>query len=50
MTEKQRENLERIAGMLEGITWGIDNERICDGIYLIIESIDKVLAEDGKDD
>ena len=49
MTQEQCEKLERIAGFLEGITWGIDNEHICEGIDTIIGTIDGMLKEDRKD-
>ena len=46
MTQKQREKLNFIAGRLEGIAYGVDNENICDGIMKCSEEIDEILAED----
>lgn len=48
MTQEQREKLNFIAGRLEGIAYGVDNDNICDGIMKCSEEIDKLLAKDGS--
>ena len=49
MTQQQREKLNFIAGRLEGIAYGVDNENICDGIMKCSEDIDRMLKEDADE-
>lgn len=48
MTREQREKLNFIAGRLEGIAYGVDNENICDGIMKCSEEIDAILVKDSS--
>lgn len=49
MTQQQREKLNFIAGRLEGIAYGVDNENICDVIMKCSEDIDTMLKEDADE-
>lgn len=49
MTQQQREKLTFIAGRVEGIAYGVDNENLCDVIMKCSEDIDRMLKEDADD-
>ena len=46
MTQEQRERLKFIAGRLEGIAYGVDNENICDAVMKCSEDIGEILVKD----
>lgn len=49
MTLEQRERLNRLIGKLDGLAWGIESQAIADGLMDVVESLEVLLKEDGKD-
>lgn len=50
MTQEQREKLWYIAGQIEGLAYGIENQLISDGLNQAVEAIGSLLEEDGTDE
>lgn len=50
MTQEQRGKLYRILGMIEGLTWGVENPHISEGFYGVAEDLTILLKEDAQDE
>lgn len=50
MTQEQREKLSHILGMIEGLSWAVENNIINEGFCGVVEELDKLLKEDKPDD
>lgn len=50
MTLEQREKLYRILGKIEGLTWGVDNSGIAEGIVEASADLAMFLKEDAEDE
>ena len=50
MTLEQRERLNYLNGKLEGLTWGVAECEINEGLMEVVDGIDKLLKEDKPDD
>lgn len=48
MTLEQREKLYHILGMIEGLTWGVEDNQINEGFIGVVEDLDKLLEEDAE--
>ena len=46
MTPKQREELSHILGMIEGLTWAVEDTDINEGFCGVVEDLAKILKED----
>lgn len=50
MTQKQRETLYQILGMIEGLMWGVENSGIAEGLGEVVDSLESFLQEDEQDE
>lgn len=50
MTQEQREKLFRILGMIEGLSWGVEDQQIGEGFCGVIEDLAQLLKEDAQDE
>lgn len=50
MTQEQREKLIYLNGKLEGLTWGVEDVDINEGLMEVNSAIEELLKEDGKDE
>lgn len=50
MTQEQREKLYHILGMIEGLSWGVENKQICDGFCGVAEDLANLLVEEDERD
>ena len=50
MTQEQREKLFEIMGMIDGLTWGVEDPHINEGFCGVVEDLAKLLEEDKKED
>ena len=50
MTQEQRESLSHILGMIEGLTWAVEDKVINEGFCGVVEDLAKLLKEDKPDD
>ena len=48
MTQEQREKIYHILGSIEGLTWGVENKQICEGLCGVAEDLALLLEEDRK--
>lgn len=48
MTQEQREKLFQILGMIEGLSWGVEDQQIGEGFCGVVDDLAKLLAEDAK--
>lgn len=46
MTLKQREKLIYLNGKIEGLTWGVEDTAINEGLLEVVNAIDELLKED----
>lgn len=49
MTQEQREKLFEIMGMIDGLTWGVEDPHINEGFCVVVEKLAKLLEEDAQD-
>jgi len=49
MTQEQREKLCEIMGMIDGLTWGVEDQQISEGFCGVVEDLAKLLEEDRED-
>ena len=49
MTQKQREKLFEIMGVVNGLGWGVENQQISEGLCGVVEDLALLLKEDGAD-
>lgn len=50
MTQEQREKLYHILGMIEGLSWGVEDQQISEGFCGVVEDLAKLLKEDAQDE
>lgn len=50
MTQEQREKLSHLLGMIEGLTWAVEDQDINEGFCGVVEELAKLLKEDKPDD
>lgn len=50
MTQQQREKLWHIAGQIEGLTWGVEDPHINEGLLQAVDMIGEFLKEDKQSD
>ena len=50
MTLEQRGKLYHILGMIEGLTWGVEDIQINEGFCGVAEDLAKLLEEDAQDE
>ena len=50
MKQEQREKLFHILGMIEGLTWGVEDNAINEGFCGVVEDLAKLLKEDKQDE
>jgi hypothetical protein len=50
MTQEQREKLFQILGMIEGLTWAVEDKIINEGFCGVVEDLAKILKEDAQDE
>ena len=50
MTQEQREKLYHILGMIEGLTWAVEDQAINEGFCGVAEDFAVLLKEDAKDE
>lgn len=46
MTQEQREKLFEIMGEISGLTWGVKDQQISEGLCGVVEDLAKLLEED----
>ena len=50
MTREQREKLYHILGMIEGLSWGVEDHAINEGFCGVAEDLSILLKEDAQDE
>jgi len=51
MTQKNKENMQRAIGILEGVSWMVENNNLQDAICTACEILDAVVkSEEGETD
>lgn len=50
MTQEQREKLIYLNGKIEGLTWGVEDPAINEGLLEVVSAIDELLKEDAEVD
>lgn len=50
MTQQQRERLNFLIGKLEGLTWGVEDSAINEGLCEVATGLENLLKEDAKDE
>ena len=50
MTQEQREKLYNLLGMIDGLTWAVEDQAINEGFCGVVEDLAKLLKEDAQDE